>query len=230
MLDPNCNLFICWVLFSWQPLDNTHNNWNGWKSPRRFLVHENRGSPALKKIVLVPAQHQKPAAMDQGATQDQFQGISILLLKLHVLHVSAHSPVRAHIRRTGLHWAALGMQHSTAVTRGARRWHRTNKNHLKWSSAREGWRPPTEITQRLPPASHDSKLQRIWDKSLKLTPLKPRGEKNLKKAVYHIIMILFLIVNNSDTQICLIHPTEGLFKQTYLKTRDTWEPLKKKLF
>lgn len=140
-------------------------------------------------MMLRPAQHQKPAAMTQGATQDQFQRICIALLKCHVLQISAHSSVRVHIRLTGLHWDC--QQHSTAVARGARRWHRTNKNYLKWSFARKGWRPPTEITQRLPPASQDSELQRIWDKSLKLTPLKPRGKKPQKSSLSYYNDTLF---------------------------------------
>lgn len=34
-------------------------------------------------------------------------------------------------------------------------------------------------------------------------------------------MILFLIVYNSDPQICLVHPKEGLLKQSYPKTKAT---------
>lgn len=55
----------------------------------------------------------------------------------------------------------------------------------------KGWRPPTEITQQLSPASHDSKLQRIWDKSLELTPLKPRGKKPQKRSLSYYNDTLF---------------------------------------
>lgn len=34
-------------------------------------------------------------------------------------------------------------------------------------------------------------------------------------------MILLFIVYNFDSQICLIYPEEGLFKQSYLKTKAT---------
>lgn len=139
--------------------------------------------------MLMPAQHQKPAATTQGATQDQFQCICILLLKSHVLQISTHSSVPVHIRQTGLHWER--QQHSRALTRATRRWHRTNENYLKWSFARKRLEASNEITQQLSPASHDSKLQRIWDKSLKLTPQKPRGKKPQKSSLSYYNDTLF---------------------------------------
>jgi len=131
--------------------------------------------------MLRAAWHRKPAATKWETTRDQFQYICIILPKFHVLQSFACSPVRVHGKFTGLVLEMPAAWKSGHRIRAAsKRRHRTNKNYLKWSFARKDWRPPTEITRQLPATSHGCKLERNWDKSLKLTPLKPQGVKPQK--------------------------------------------------
>lgn len=93
----------------------------------RLLLHEIRDSPVLKKIMLMPAEPHKPAAPAQGGKEHQFQCICIPLLNPMCSRSVPSHPCTP--------WEC--QQHSRAVTRAARRWHRTNRNYLKWSFARK---------------------------------------------------------------------------------------------
>lgn len=186
----------------------------------RLLLHEIRDSPVLKNILLLPAQPHKPAATSLGAQS--------------TISSACGSPCSTP-------WApalcpAIRAQHgdasSTAEQGPGQQGDDTQLTGIISRAALQGkgCRPPTEITQQLPPASHDSKLQRIWDKSLKLTPLKPRGENPQKSSLLYYNDTLFDSQQFWYPNLLSVSQREVIQTNLSQTKSSKWEPLKKELF